>query len=52
VRVETETPVGADLAASPERFVLSEQILGVVTDTYEVMTIDGVLAASFTKSAS
>ena len=52
VRVETETPAGADLAASPERFVLSEQILGVVTDTYEVMTIDGVLAASFTKSAS
>jgi hypothetical protein len=52
VRVETETPAGADLDASPERFVLSEQILGVVTDSYEVTTADGLLTASFTKSAS
>ena len=32
--------------------MLSEQILGVVTDGTRSMTIDGVLAASFTKSAS
>ena len=42
----------ADLASNPERFMLSEQILGVVTDWYAVTATDGVLTAAFTKSAS
>ncbi len=49
VRVDTETPAAGDLEVNPERFVLSEQILGVVTDYYEVQTANGTLTASFTK---
>ena len=36
VRVEAETDAADDLSSNPERFMLSEQILGVVTDSYAV----------------
>jgi hypothetical protein len=52
VRVEAETDAADDLSSNPERFMLSEQILGVVTDWYAVSATDGVLTAAFTKSAS
>ena len=52
VRVETETLAAADLGSNPERFMLSEQILGVVTDWYTVAATAGVLTAAFTKTAS
>jgi hypothetical protein len=52
VRVEAETDAADDLPSNPERFMLSEQILGVVTDWYAVSASDGVLTAAFTKSAS
>jgi serine/threonine-protein kinase RsbW len=50
VRVSAETGAGSD--SDPERFVLSEQILGVVADTYSVSSTSGVLTASLTKRAS
>jgi hypothetical protein len=50
VRVSAQTP--AITQGDPERFVLSEQILGVVADTYSVATEAGVLVASLTKRAS
>jgi len=50
VRVSARTPVTND--GDPERFVLSEQILGVVADRYSVSTESGVLVASLTKRAS
>ena len=52
VRVEAETDAAEDLSTHPERFMLSEQILGVVTDWYAVAGNGGVLTAAFTKSAS
>ncbi len=52
VRVETETLAAPDLGTNPERFMLSEQILGVVTDWYAVTAAEGVLTAAFTKTAS
>ncbi len=52
VRVEAETDAADDLSSNPERFMLSEQILGVVTDWYAVSATGGVLTAAFTKSAS
>ena len=52
VRVEAETEAAEDLSHSPERFMLSEQILGVVTDWYAVAANGGRLTADFTKSAS
>ena len=50
VRVSAQTPASPEGEA--ERFVLSEQILGVVADTYSVSTDRGVLVASLTKRAS
>jgi serine/threonine-protein kinase RsbW len=50
VRVSAQTPGSND--GDPERFVLSEQILAVVADTYSVSTDGGVLVASLTKRAS
>jgi hypothetical protein len=52
VRVQAETAAADDLSSNPERFMLSEQILGVVTDSYAVTASGGVLTAAFTKSAS
>ncbi len=52
VRVESETEAAHDLATNPERFMLSEQILGVVTDWYAVAADGGLLTSAFTKSAS
>ena len=52
MRVEAETDAADDLSSNPERFMLSEQILGVVTDWYAVSATGGVLTAVFTKSAS
>ena len=50
VHVSAQTPASMD--GDPERFVLSEQILGVVADTYSVATEGGSLVASLTKRAS
>src|SRR5262245_38515409 len=50
VRVEAETEAADDLSSNPERFMLSEQILGVVTDWYAVAANGGLLTVAFTKS--
>ena len=50
VHVSAQTPASAH--GDPERFVLSEQILGVVADTYSVATEGGSLVAWLTKRAS
>ncbi len=50
VHVSAQTPTSAH--GDPERFVLSEQILGVVADTYSVATEGGSLVAWLTKRAS
>ena len=50
VRVSAQTPASSD--SDPERFVLSEQILGVVADSYAVSSESGMLTASLTKRAS
>jgi serine/threonine-protein kinase RsbW len=50
VRVSAQTPASSD--GDPERFVLSEQILGVVADSYAVSSESGMLTASLTKRAS
>jgi len=51
VTVEAET-AAARASSDPEQFMMSEQILGVVTDSYRVATTGHRLTAGFTKTAS
>ena len=52
VTVEAETKAASRASSDPEQFMMSEQILGVVTDSYQVTTNGDRLTAGFTKTAS